>query len=527
MAIWGLILSLSLFINLAPFPSLKQNIIILNTLLFLLAIYTLVYYRLLAPRFESEKTILISIILYAIFVSTVVHFSGGIQSVLFSLTLIPILVSAEMLGLYALGIVSLIEFTWLIVEGLLWGGAGGVIELTSPELFGARIMTLGITAFIAAINASEISSRLREREDLTREKERWRRLKEKSDAILHSMTDGVIVLGKTGEIISANERAEEILLSPDLVGQGYEDILPLKGTNGTQLVGTDEDPILRVLRGREESNKGVYLVESGETSEKKFLSLAAMPLVGEDGALIIFSNVTEEQELDRMKLDFVSMASHELRTPITSIMGYLSLIKEEAMDRLTEEERQFIERAFIAGQKLEALMENLLSVSQVEKGDLSLDLKEVDWNELIREQLEDFRSQAEQSGLELRTSLASDLPPVEVDKLRIGEVLNNLLSNALSYTYEGEVEISTYRSADGQFIITSIRDTGQGIPQEAIPHLFTKFYRVSGVLEQGSKGTGLGLYISQAIVKAHQGNIWAESRLNEGSTFFFSLPVAD
>ncbi|MCA9391824.1 HAMP domain-containing histidine kinase, partial [candidate division WWE3 bacterium] len=225
---------------------------------------------------------------------------------------------------------------------------------------------------------------------------------------------------------------------------------------------------------------------------------------------------------------FVSTAAHELRTPITTIRGYLRALKEDAGSKLNEDEMQYIERGDIASLQLITLMENLLSVSRIEKGTYTLNRTETDWVKIVDECVRTFQPQAEQHGITvLWDSRAYDIPKVYADPLRINEVLNNLVSNAINYTTKGKVTITLEHDTTTNMVVTHVTDTGQGIPKDALPNMFKKFFRVAGAIEQGSKGTGLGLYIARQIVELHRGTINVESTLGKGSTFSFSLPTVD
>jgi two-component system phosphate regulon sensor histidine kinase PhoR len=242
------------------------------------------------------------------------------------------------------------------------------------------------------------------------------------------------------------------------------------------------------------------------------------------GAIITISDVSKERELEEMKIDFVSMAAHELRTPITSARGYLSLIQDECLDKLSPEQKSYIDKAFISSTQLASLVDNLLAVSRIERGAVNLQIVPANWSKIVKDCLNNFLPLAREKKIKLSVKIPEKLLQVLVDEFRISEVLSNLLANALAYTKAGgsvKVEIEV----NNKEIVTHVLDTGIGIPAEALPRLFTKFFRVSGALEQGSKGTGLGLYISKAIVEMHRGKIWVESKLGEGSTFSFSIPT--
>lgn len=232
--------------------------------------------------------------------------------------------------------------------------------------------------------------------------------------------------------------------------------------------------------------------------------------------------------LDEMKSNFVSIAAHELRTPLTSIKGYLSVYLSDYKDKLDEDQKELLGRISEATEELLGLVENLLNVSRIERGAMSLNLVEVNWEEVLKGELEDFNERATQKNIQLKFVPSSlPLPAIKVDKVRILEVISNLLSNAINYTNPGGVVQVWAESRDNQ-ITTYVADNGQGIPAEAIPNLFTKFYRVTQGLTQGntnSDGNGLGLYISKAIVEMHHGRIWVESEVGKGSRFSFSLPI--
>lgn len=243
--------------------------------------------------------------------------------------------------------------------------------------------------------------------------------------------------------------------------------------------------------------------------------------------VILFHDKTKEKQLEAMKLDFVSMAAHELRTPLTSIKGYISVFINENQNKLTQEQLMFVSRINTSTQQLSGLVENLLSVARVERGALTLHNQIVDWVNNVNTQVQTFLHRAEEKRINL-TFIIPDrsISKVDIDLVRMNEVLNNIISNALNYTEpQGKIEIRIDQQRG--MVTTYVKDTGKGIPGEALPQLFSKFFRVQGgSAEQASRGNGLGLYLSKAIVDLHHGKIWADSEgLGKGSTFAFSLPA--
>lgn len=348
---------------------------------------------------------------------------------------------------------------------------------------------------------------------------------------LSGISEGVFVVDKAGVVSFFNQAAEKIfgVRSSQVLGKKADEVFQIEDDEGKIAVSYffPKEKLSKDMVTF--SRNGVKITQPGDRVVYADL-IAANIVEGEGvnlGAIVTLHDVSKEKDLEEMKLDFVSMAAHELRTPLTSIRGYLSVLQEEIGKTLKPEQASFLEKAFISSTQLAALVENLLSVSRIERGSLQIQAQPTSWEPLVEEAYNNFVPQAEERQVKLNYIKPTDaLPLVLVDRFRISEVISNLVSNALNYTPAGgAVEISLEKSE--KEVITHVKDTGPGIPESALPKLFTKFFRVSGVLEQGSKGTGLGLYISKAVVDMHKGRIWVESTLGKGSIFSFSVPVSE
>jgi two-component system phosphate regulon sensor histidine kinase PhoR len=348
---------------------------------------------------------------------------------------------------------------------------------------------------------------------------------------IESIADGVLALDFDGNVIMINPAALRMLgiSEKDVINRNLDSVVKVvegdKQIHFKDFILKKRIPKDTVTAQRENlkltTSFGKQLYVNLTSSAIKEGSEAGL------GAIITLNDVSREKELEEMKLDFVSMAAHELRTPLTAIRGYLSVLQEEIKSDLSKEQKSFLDKAFISSSQLAALVENLLSVSRIERGAMKLEAESQDWKSILREIITNYTPLAKEKGISLKLDCPEGLPLVMVDKFRISEVLSNLIGNALNYTNSGGVvELSSEFDTKKHQVITRVKDSGQGIPESALPHLFTKFFRVSGVLEQGSKGTGLGLYISKAIVNMHGGDIWVESELSKGSKFSFSVPIA-
>ncbi len=233
------------------------------------------------------------------------------------------------------------------------------------------------------------------------------------------------------------------------------------------------------------------------------------------------------KELDRLKDEFVSIASHELRTPMTAIKSYLWMALAGKAGTLNEKMQAYLERAYISTDRLIDLVNNMLNVSRIESGRIELNRKAMSMVELANDVLEEVRAKAMEKGLRISIQLVKDLPLVLADWNKVREVLTNLVGNSLKFTKPGGKIIISFKVNDG-FVETTVADTGIGIADEDKAKIFQKFglgahsYMVSHV----GGGTGLGLYISKSLVELHGGKMWFESEVGKGSKFTFSLPVA-
>jgi signal transduction histidine kinase len=370
--------------------------------------------------------------------------------------------------------------------------------------------------------------------ELSNEKENISAERNILEIVMGGITDAVIALNKKSEIIIFNRAAQLLTNIPeiDALGKPIETLITFF-EDDHKLTTSDYCPdnnevfegiiyqkdklMLRTTPGKE----AIVNIITGKIREGELSNL---------GAIITLHDITSEAQLEEMKLDFVSMAAHELRTPITSIRGYSSVLGEEMEESKNEEIKDWkalVERISISAEQLLALVENMLNVTKIEKGILSINTKNEQWGPNVVEVAEIFTERAKNKKITLTVKEIDPKLIAFVDKLRINEVVSNLISNAINYTQEGgTITVESHQSTDGTWIETSVTDNGQGIPKNAQNHLFEKFFRVSGKLEQGSKGNGLGLYISKSIVLMHGGKIWVESDAGKGAKFIFTVPKA-
>jgi signal transduction histidine kinase len=297
----------------------------------------------------------------------------------------------------------------------------------------------------------------------------------------------------------------------EIIPQKY--LLPKTQTDSARVFSGEEVKIISNINKQSHADVTVFKPDLSELIDVSYV--------------LLLHDKSKEKQLEAMKLDFVSMAAHELRTPLTSIKGYIAVFLGENEKKLTPDQLMFIRRINTSTQQLTGLVENLLSVARVERGALNLNSQIVDWVNNVTQQVDTFQHRADEKRITLRfIKPEKPISKVSVDLVRVNEALNNIISNSLNYT-EPQGKIDVWLEQKDEMVYTYVKDTGKGIAKEALGHLFSKFFRVQGgPAEQASKGNGLGLYLSKAIIDLHHGKIWAESEgIGRGSTFIFTLPA--
>lgn len=237
--------------------------------------------------------------------------------------------------------------------------------------------------------------------------------------------------------------------------------------------------------------------------------------------LILFDH-TQEYSQDDQAISFIALSVHELRTPLTLLRGYIEVFEDEIDTSNNAELADFMQKMRSQADQLMAFVNNILNVARVDDDQLELHLQEGDWPSILKDAITNLSLRAKVRGIALHCRIATDLPTVGIDRISIIEVINNIVDNAIKYSGESKViNIDTHRTQDG-LVETTVQDFGLGISTSIMPNLFTKFYRDHRNRAQIG-GTGLGLYLSKAIVTAHGGNLWVRSQEGQGSTFGFTL----
>ena len=327
------------------------------------------------------------------------------------------------------------------------------------------------------------------------------------ETLLNSMEDAVVAIGPDDRVQWAN--------------QSMDTLVPQGTRLGAPVVETVRDPdFLRAVRGASQTHR-VLTARANSILPGRSFEVTAAPLPG-GGAVAVLRDLTETERVEKTRRDFIANVSHELRTPLTSIQGYAETLLDGSQEN--NHSREFLDIIRKNASRMSRLTEDLLTLARVESGEQRFDVQAVVPGELLHEAVESYEKLARAHGVELRVE---DSAPetVSADREAIHQVFSNLIDNALKYAAGGGQLVVGARPAE-HGVEFYVRDFGGGIPSEHLPRLFERFYRVDKARSRESGGTGLGLAIAKHIVLAHEGNIRAESELNYGSAFLFTLPLA-
>ncbi len=361
--------------------------------------------------------------------------------------------------------------------------------------------------------------------------------------LIQSITDGVIVTDTEGKIGLINPATALMTEWPvdEATGVDVQLVVSLLQENGQDLE-PDTNPFKVALSEKERVSQTLQL--KGRKGKQQIISLVVSPVITPGttdfvGTVAVMRDISEERVAEQQRGEFISTASHEMRTPVAAIEGYLALALNDKVSTIDSRARGFLEKAHSSTQHLGKLFQDLLTSAKAEDGRLSSHPVVIEIGTFLQQLVDDLSFSAKKKGLAAEFVIGSTemidatndaasnhvLKPLYyalADADRMREVVTNLFDNAVKYTDNGKISIGL--TGDENVVQFYIRDTGPGIPAEDIPHLFQKFYRVDSSATRTIGGTGLGLFICRKIVELYHGRIWVESALGQGSTFFINLP---
>jgi PAS domain S-box-containing protein len=347
-----------------------------------------------------------------------------------------------------------------------------------------------------------------------------------AEALFTSMGDGAITTDEFGKISRVNPAAQQILgySEAELIDAWLPKKIIAVSFDG-QLVNLIDRPITKTfLTGKPVSAKMYYRRKDGE---KVPVSVSASPILLDGkplGAIEVFRDITLEQEVDRMKSEFISLASHQLRTPLSAIKTYTHMLAEGYMGSLNNSQKKSLGTIISASNRMNELISTLLNITRIESGAISPTPKMIRLDTVIREVLPELLLMAEAKHIAVNLEASSTTRNrIKTDPLIVQEIVTSLVSNAIKYTPKaGEVKIVVKPKRND--IVIEVQDSGWGIPTYDQDQVFSKFFRSQNIVKKETNGTGLGLYLAKGLVDVLGGKIWFTSQEKVGTIFFVSLP---
>ena len=373
--------------------------------------------------------------------------------------------------------------------------------------------------------------------DVEDEKKNVENEKTKVELIIENIADGVVIIDHSRGISLLNKAARDMLqLEPvEAFGMQIEELIDLYDANDEHQIETEQfigylsmhDHQADDLPAGEDEEDHIYVIHRPDKS--RFTArMTATPLIINDqvaSVIIVFRDITREQIIDRQKTEFISVASHQLRTPLSSIKWFLEMVINGDAGDINEEQADFLNEAYRSNERMIVLVGDLLNVSRIEQGRVGVEPEPTNVTELVEDIIQELRHSYQEKQQQFTFTKGAHLPEaINVDPKLVRQAIHNLLTNAIKYTPEqGQVTVTLQREEND--IHFSVHDTGYGIPEDAQSSIFQKFFRAGNVVSKDTEGNGLGMYVTKSVIESSGGEVWFESKEGEGSTFHVTLPV--
>jgi PAS domain S-box-containing protein len=338
-----------------------------------------------------------------------------------------------------------------------------------------------------------------------------------AEVLFMSIGDGAITTDEFGRITRVNPAAENMLgfNEAELLGQWFLKSIVAISFEGHRMTVIDQPITQAFLTGKPVSGKQIPV------------AVNVSPIISQKrpiGAIEVFRDISMEQEVDRMKSEFISLASHQLRTPLSAIKTYTHMLSDGYMGELNDSQKQSLKTIISASNRMNELISTLLNITRIESGTIAVNTKSLKLDEVINEIMPELILMADAKTINLHVdTVGKESTQIKTDSLIVKEVITNLISNAIKYTPdEGEVKVVIKPQRSN--ITVEVSDSGWGIPVHAHDKVFSKFFRGSNIIKRETSGTGLGLYLVKGLVDTLKGTIWFDSEEGNGTSFYVTLP---
>jgi PAS domain S-box-containing protein len=472
---------------------------------------------------------------------------GIINRLMIAATAIPF-------GLGAIGVIAYHRGVYEFAMGIALIITGTILLST------ILIWTSGLLLYAADVQRAEVQERLKKRteelesssagiqqknleleenklavlnilEDLEVEKLTVENERIKDEALLASIGEGMVAVDESGKVIKINDQAEHLLgwKSKQLLDTNWFEKIPMIDFQN-QPVPLEKRPVHMALALGKRTMEGNYLfVRKDKATFPVFMTASPIIIDGKTtGAILVFRDITHEREIDKAKSEFVSLASHQLRTPLSAINWYTEMLLAGDAGEITKEQRKFLDEVYRGNQRMVELVNSLLNVSRIDLGTFSVEPEPTQVVEIADSVLKELSPQSREKGLRVEAEYGKDIPVMNLDPKLMRMILQNLLSNAVKYTPEkGTVRLCiAVESHPHKHLQIVVSDTGYGIPKNQVDKIFSKLFRADNVMEKDTEGTGLGLYLVKSILETTGGSISFKSREDKGTQFFVTIPMS-
>ena len=351
--------------------------------------------------------------------------------------------------------------------------------------------------------------------------------REKTNAIISNFIDPIIMMGKDRQVSVVNPAAMEIFgFTSEILGQKVDDRDNFSMENFREMIKTD----FTVLDHKQIKSSNPNEEELAIGYQNQELTYKVMTVKVKDrqgkyiGAMKIFYNLTREKMIDKLKSDFISIAAHQLRTPLSAIKWVIKMVLDGDAGKLNAEQEMFLSKGYQSNERIISLVNDMLNVSRIEEGRFGYNFAKEDFAPIMRAIVDELINLTKDKKIKMLVNIPSKLPKVYMDKKKMGLVLQNLIENAIKYTPEnGTIEFSA--EAGNTFLTVKVKDNGVGIPEKDKPKLFSKFFRAENVIRMQTEGSGLGLFIVKNIIEKHGGQIHVNSQEGKGTEFIITIPL--
>ncbi|MBZ1356398.1 MAG: PAS domain S-box protein [Candidatus Nealsonbacteria bacterium] len=357
----------------------------------------------------------------------------------------------------------------------------------------------------------------------------WKKAEEeknKTMAIITNFTDGLMVFDRDNVVRLINPKIEKFfyISSEEVINKSLNEL-------------KDSKNMLPLIESLSESS----LFQNGNGSTDQFraelvnkdnltLDISEVSIINEDekiGSLVVVHDITREKMIEAMKSEFVSIAAHQLRTPLSAIKWTMRILLDGDLGELNEDQKGLVEKTYSSNERMISLINDLLNVTRIEEGRYLYQLELSHIEDIAVPLIESYKTEIKRRGIKFNINIPKKkTPKIATDVGKITLVIQNFIENAMKYTNQGGVmELNISYNKEKDEIEVSVKDSGVGIPKDQHGRVFTKFFRAKNIIKMETEGSGLGLFICKNIVEAHKGRVWFESEEGVGSTFYFSLPV--